>query len=192
MCIRDRRLLDEELKRRGEKKKKHRRTSPEPNVGVLRSECIGFDHEVSWRTDDAQVTTFRSVEILTKLGQGPVTTAHMVRPSLSGSSTNGVLVVKKAVISLLSMKKKLLEVEDELEKLKTLQHNNIISILDFRLWNEPNGWHLDVLTEYGNKTSLNDMLLMFNVVPAQKARAVFIEILQALSLIHISEPTRPY
>lgn len=178
------RLLDEELRRRGEKRKKHRRTLPAADAGVSTADYIEFNHDVSWRSGAGKDTTFGSVEVIMKLGEGPVTTAHMVRPSLSGSSTNGVLVVKKVVLSLLSMKKMVLEVEDELEMLKTLQHNNVIGVLDFRLWNEPNGWHLDVLTEYGNKTSLNDMLLMVDIFPVQKARAIFIEILHALDFYH--------
>lgn len=176
-------LLEEELKRRSDKRKKHRKATTEVSRDALQTECIEFDQDTVWRSEGATEIVFRAVALLMELQHGPVTRVYTARPVVDKSSSS-VLIVKRAVLGSNPMKKMMLDVEDELERLKTLQHSNIISVLDFRIWNESGEWHLDVLSEYGNKASLRDMLLFSDVLPVARVRSMFIEILQGLDFYH--------
>jgi translation initiation factor 2-alpha kinase 4 len=147
---------------------------------------MSFDRIITYQDDGASVE-FSSVTAPVKLFQGPATTVSTV----CTSPVSLVLVLKemsiKSTSGQIQVKKNILTLEDELEKLKSFQnHPNILKILDFRIdpgANEGN-WQVSVLTENARKGSLTDILSTFDRLPPARVRSWTIELLEALDFYH--------
>lgn len=82
------------------------------------------------------------------------------------------------------VKKSILDLEDNLEKLKSLRHSAIINVYDFKIGKEGDSWQFDILTEISSRGPLSAMLQTFGSLPLPRARSCAIELLEALDFIH--------
>ena len=81
-------------------------------------------------------------------------------------------------------KKTILDLEDNLEKLRSLRHPSIINVYDFVIDKERDNWQFDILTDFSSRGPLADMLRTFGSLPLQRARPCAIELLEALDFYH--------
>lgn len=166
------------------------------------SERISFDQRIETRNEDDDLIVFRTVTGMTKLRQGPVTEVYTVCPIVQGEHRRlVVLILKQAKFAPttskgLDFKHKIFELEKELESLRRLRlnpHPNVLQVLDFRVdkdsaLNENNSgmWTVQVLTEYANKGSLEELLDMVGPLSVDKVRTWTVQLLEALEYYHFN------
>lgn len=107
-----------------------------------------------------------------------------IASSLSTASSPMCFALKRTVLARTRVSKSILELEDELEKLKGLRNHNIIHVLDFKIWRQQDSWHFDILTELENTMSLTDLLETVERLPAYRSRTFGIDTLQGLDYYH--------
>ncbi|KKY20641.1 putative protein kinase [Diplodia seriata] len=86
--------------------------------------------------------------------------------------------------------KKLVEEFDQaMEDLRKVSHENVITVLDFKIDRAPEGaeWHISILTDFADRGSLVDLFQVIDTFPADKVRSWTIDLLQALDYLHRSE-----
>lgn len=93
-------------------------------------------------------------------------------------------MLKRAQVTKCQAKKSILDLEDVLEKLKTLRHPSTISVYDFKIAKAYDNWQFDILTDLGHRGCLVDMIQLFGNLPLQRARSSAIELLEALDYYH--------
>ncbi|KAK8221149.1 kinase-like protein [Phyllosticta capitalensis] len=122
--------------------------------------------------------------------EGPVTQVFSVQAALSAEASVNLLVLKKAIVKNQkneSRLKKLIEDFDQMmEDLKRISHDNVNSMLDFKIDRLPDGgdWHISILLEYADKGSLTEMFSVVESFPPNKVRAWTVELLEALDYLH--------
>ncbi|EKG16178.1 hypothetical protein MPH_06615 [Macrophomina phaseolina MS6] len=85
--------------------------------------------------------------------------------------------------------KKLVEEFDQaMEDLRTVSHENVITILDFRIDRAPEGaeWNICILSDFADKGSLTDLFRIVDAFSADKVRSWTIDLLQGLDYLHRS------
>ncbi|KAI9684285.1 MAG: hypothetical protein M1822_005758 [Bathelium mastoideum] len=185
-------MLDEEISRR-QAKRKSLQPLISPGIAVddanpissLQSkDIITFDQAFALEVEGSS-TQFRAVEALTRLRDaGPVTEVFNVHPV--GSQTP--LVLKQTCIKTTSVvyaKKTILHLETILDNLRTLRHENCLSIYG-SLIGQPScddEWQIRIVTEYADRGSLED-LLADSPVQLNKARLWTIGLLEGLDFYH--------
>ncbi|KAI9791960.1 MAG: hypothetical protein M1816_003229 [Peltula sp. TS41687] len=166
------------------------------------SERISFDQRIETRDEHGDIITFRTVTDLTKLRQGPITELYTVNPFVQGESCRSVvLIVKQAKFAPtaskdVDLKHNIFELEKELESLRKLRlnpHPNVVQVLDFKVdkqfaLNEDSSgmWTVQVLTEYANKGSLEELLDMVGPLSVDKVRTWTVQLLEALEYYHFN------
>ncbi|KAL9090174.1 MAG: hypothetical protein Q9165_005454 [Trypethelium subeluteriae] len=182
-------MLDEEISRREAKK-----TSQEPMTLASTGEnvtaspatpnnegTIVFDQILSVGSE----VSARAVEGLIKLGNGgPVTDTFIVHPV--GSLLP--LVLKQTRIKTASIpnsKKTILQLEGLLDNLRTMKHDNCLSVYGSRLEQllSSDEWHIQVVNEFADRGSLENFLAD-GPVQLNKARHWTIGLLEALDFYH--------
>ncbi|KAL9074515.1 MAG: hypothetical protein Q9157_004374 [Trypethelium eluteriae] len=182
-------MLDEEINRREAKK-----TSRAPvilsnsaeNVPALHAtpnseSAIIFEQSLSVESE----VSVKAIEGLIKLGNGgPVTDTFIVHPV--GSLLP--LVLKQTRIktsSIPNSKKTILQLEGLLDNLRTLKHDNSLSVYGSRI-EQPlssNEWHIQIVNEFADRGSL-EKFLADGPVQLNKARHWTIGLLEALDFYH--------
>lgn len=164
------------------------------------SDHVHFDHRTEYRDDAGNLIPFRSVKILAKMHQGPVTEVWTGQPLVRGHDARStLLVVKQTTVRSLELtgkdvKSDIFELEKELEMLSRLRassHPNVLDVLNFKIEKQvtndgknAGSWTVKVLTEHANKGSLEDLLEMVGSLGADKVRAWTIQLLEALEFYH--------
>ncbi|KAG4034370.1 hypothetical protein MFRU_003g03380 [Monilinia fructicola] len=189
-------LVQDELKRqRAKAKETKRKNQPPPSIAASNSviEKMTQDHEVL----DRQVSVldaegnpiyFQAVTGKSFMRQGPVSRGYTVRPAISSQAP--LLVLKQTILdtnlSDRSVKGRLQAMEGELEKLRSIRHDNILNLLDFKVEKEENdsSWTVSTLSEYAEKGSLEEFLDIVENMNVNKVRSWTIELLDALRFLH--------
>ncbi|KAI9700411.1 MAG: hypothetical protein M1836_002426 [Candelina mexicana] len=199
------RMVEEELQRHKAKAKRMSR-APQTNTEALDGaenalpHRLTFDQPINLKGEDGNFITFRSVDRLERLKRGPLGEVTIVRPALPYEQFSRLSLVLKEVklnnyaSNSSEAKKGIQSLERELEKLKTLRHENIVDILDFkisRVISESNesveAWEISILTDYAKKGSLQELLVTLGSVGSvgvDNVRAWAIMILEALDFYH--------
>lgn len=94
------------------------------------------------------------------------------------------MILKCLSVSEKRARKPILDLEDDLERLKALSHENILNVFDFKLAHNGDVWRFDVLMELASGPSLHDILRIASTISVQSARAYSIDILQGLDYLH--------
>ncbi|RAL67479.1 hypothetical protein DID88_008234 [Monilinia fructigena] len=189
-------LVQDELKRqRAKAKETKRKNQPPPSIAASNSviEKMVQDHEVL----DRQVSVldvegnpiyFQAVTGKSFMRQGPVSRGYTVRPAISSQAP--LLVLKQTILdtnlSDRSIKGQLQAMEGELEKLRSIRHDSILNLLDFKVEKEGNdsSWIVSTLSEYAEKGSLEEFLDIVENMNVNKVRSWTIELLDALRFLH--------
>ncbi|KAF7864571.1 hypothetical protein EAF04_006703 [Stromatinia cepivora] len=189
-------LVQDELKRqRAKAKETKRKNQPPPSITVSNS-VIGkmsqdhevLDRQVSILDADGNPVYFQAVTGKSLIRQGPVSRCYTVRPAVNSQAP--LLVLKQAVLdtnlSDRSIKGELQAMENELEKLRSIRHDNILNLLDFKVEKEENesSWTVSTLSEYAEKGSLEEFLDIVENMNVNKVRSWTIELLDALRFLH--------
>ncbi|KAI9807305.1 MAG: hypothetical protein M1833_000048 [Piccolia ochrophora] len=161
---------------------------------------ITFDQTSTIQDDDAQLLSFRAVTGGVTLSQGPVTNVSIVQPAaLTGQSHSCSLILKQADIVDRTLqdgafKSQIIDLEQEMEALKRFRdapHTNVLNVVDFKVNRESNEtqpnagvWKICVLTEYGNKGSMTELLDLVGTISLDNVRAWTIQLLEALEFYH--------
>ncbi|KZF22607.1 Serine/threonine-protein kinase [Xylona heveae TC161] len=199
-------MLEEEMKRRKDKARDAKRKSRPAGAELARPEdmqtdrprLLSFDRLSSVKDDDGNIIAFRTVVKMASLHRGCVTEVVTVRPHTAGDSEQApILILKQARLKPsftdpAGLKRQVRALEDELERLKSLRHSNVLDLLDFKIsscfdtgLSEPAGtWEISILTEYANKGSLNDLLEIVGSLGPDIVRAFAIQLLEGLDFYH--------
>ena len=95
-----------------------------------------------------------------------------------------VLLLKRVSVKQPQYKKLVLDLEDELERLKVVKHENIVNVFEFKLKHTTGIWRFDILTELPSGPSLHEILKITTTISVRNARAYSIDILQGLDYLH--------
>lgn len=98
--------------------------------------------------------------------------------------TSAAFVVKRVSGAYSTGKQKVLALETALERMKTMRHSNITSLIDFRLGQEREQWCFDIVSEKASKGSLADLLGTIEALASNRARLFGIDLLQGLDYLH--------
>ncbi|KAI9760202.1 MAG: hypothetical protein M4579_001818 [Chaenotheca gracillima] len=201
-------MLQEEVHRQKSKsretKRKNRMSTTNQYYGHELSDDnsnrIIFDQPNEVMDEDGNVVTFRAVNITFQIRSGPVTEVSLVQPvSLKPSTRPIPLVIKRVDFESCPTKnsvirKAVLAIEKELEVLKSLRKANNVNIayvLDFKVdrsldhsESEQENWTFSILTEYGDKGSLADLLETVGTLGPENIRTWTIQILEAIEFYH--------
>ncbi|KAI9646734.1 eukaryotic translation initiation factor 2-alpha kinase [Ciborinia camelliae] len=189
-------LVQDELKRqRAKAKETKRKNQPPPSITVSNSviEKMTQDHEVLDRQvsvldAEGNAMYFQAVTGKSFIRQGPVSRCYSVRPAVNAQAP--LLVLKQAVLDTnlndRNIKGQLQAMESELEKLRSIRHDNILNLLDFKVEKEENdsSWTVSTLSEYAEKGSLEEFLDIVENMNVNKVRSWTIELLDALRFLH--------
>jgi eukaryotic translation initiation factor 2-alpha kinase 4 len=195
------RMMEEELKRRKDKAREIRRKSKPPKLEedlVLRDEDhdanhLVFDRPCRIKDAEGKLVTFHKVVEVAKLRHGPIAKILTVRPMCPQKAELGVLVVKQVDLKNTSspdnqaFKREVQILEQELERLKGLQHPNVLGLLESKVnrFNpEESVWRVSVLTEFANKGSLEELLDMVGSISVEHLRSWTIQLLEGLDFLH--------
>jgi translation initiation factor 2-alpha kinase 4 len=185
-------LVSDEMRRKDLMVKRKNRgsvvapTSYFPTEG--NSSHVSFDRTVLLQHEDTMVDC-SVVEGLLPFRIGPVTETLLVKPA--GSSTSITLVLKRARVgggnsaAGPQLKRAIMEFEEEMEEIKKLRQNAIMTVLDFKIEHLPtSGWEVNILMEQASKGSLGEKLEDDGPIPPVKVRSWTIELLEGLDFLH--------
>jgi translation initiation factor 2-alpha kinase 4 len=198
-------MIQEELSRQkaksSEAKKKLRQAVKTKDIslddGALDDhEIVVFDQPLTLVDERNNSVPFQAVAIIVRIRTGPASDCFTVRPIVKDDRSQ-VLVLKRSHLSghagALSsqFKAQLRALENELEAAKKCKHANILQVFDFKIQKveQEEGassafWTMNILTEYGNKGSLEEILDIAGDLNVDKVRAWTIELLDALRYLH--------
>lgn len=158
-------------------------------------ERIVFDQPMTLVDEQNNLRQFQAVTVMVKIRSGPVADSFTVRPILKDGHSQ-VLVLKKSCLPAngndnANFKAQLRTLENELEEAKKCKHQSILELYDFKVQKatketspSENLWTVSILTEYGNKGSLEEVLDIAGALGVEKVRAWTIELLDALRYLH--------
>lgn len=158
-------------------------------------ERVFFDEPITLLDESDNERTFQAVTGYYRIRQGPVSECFTARPVVKGNPVQ-LLVLKKTTIR--SPKNKKAEFRDELEalereisKMMAINFDNILHIYAFKFTKESNAdtlsgvpWTVSILTEYGNKGSLEECLDISGGLTTPKVKAWSMKLLDALEYLH--------
>lgn len=139
-------LVQDELKRqRAKAKETKRKNQPPPSITVSNSgiDKMIHDHEmldrqVSVLDTESNPIYFQAVTGKSFIRQGPVSRCYTVRPAVNSYAP--LLVLKQTLLdtnlSDRGVKGQLQAMESELEKLRSIRHDNVLNLLDFKVEKE--------------------------------------------------------
>lgn len=182
------RMIDEEVKRKeaaSESNKKKKKSESTDAVATVSSfPVISFDPPIFYHDEKGNAYSSSSVYVAWGVSSGgPISEIHGAYPT--GAQLGTVrLLLKRVKLRRCRVKNSILELEEALEKLKSLRHPNIINVMGFRLVQDKEAWSFDILTEIAVKGSLLEMLRLVDVLPPQKTRPVVLDLLEGLQFYH--------
>lgn len=179
-------MLDEEMRKRDELKQKRRTIEFSPTSSNL--ESIVFDRAVNLSDENRTVHSFREVFLTRQLGQRSEVSVFVASPA-TPEPTSISLLVKRVTRRGHPVKEAISKLDKALEKLTLAHHPSISRLLAFRIDDDKNDWHFDLLSEFGNQGTLLDLLEIVEVLPITKAKSYAIQLLQALDYLHKSSIT---
>ncbi|KAI9843471.1 MAG: hypothetical protein M1837_006317 [Sclerophora amabilis] len=201
-------MLREEVNRQRDKARDSKRksrvlmTDDHPNNGLMEDsyQRTSFDQQHELKRDDGNVISFRTVNVMSKIRQGPLTKVFLAQPLVSGDYYHcPALIIKRVDFKSgdaknSHLKNRIPALEKELEALKALQktgNDKIIHVLDFKVDRTTNdsganegSWRFNILTEYGDKGSLGELLDIVGSLGAENTRTWTIQLLEALEFYH--------
>ncbi|KAK9721901.1 eukaryotic translation initiation factor 2-alpha kinase [Basidiobolus ranarum] len=194
--------IQEDIQRKEEKIKEERQRRKELKVKNMRDTVapedldflkVSFDEPIVLDPENSQNATFQSVIIYHKLGQDSVGVLHLVKPTdyltKAGYRDNDVLCLKELEITAPYYQSntgigKLQQVKKELDKLKGLRNNHMVSIFGAKLEMVEAGWKLYVLSEYVAGETLQDLLEKCGTIQLSLVRKYSKQLLYSLIYIH--------
>ncbi|PQE16693.1 putative cpc-3 protein [Rutstroemia sp. NJR-2017a BBW] len=191
-------LVQDELKRqRAKAKETKRKNQPPPAIAVSDSmlEKMAQDHEmldrqISVLDSDGNPLYFQAVTNKSLLRRGPVSRCYTVKPAVGSQVASPLLVLKQTVLDTKlndrSIKGQLQAMEAELEKLRNINHETVLNLLDFKVEKDSNEstWTVSIISEYAEKGSLEEFLDIVEQLNVTKVRSWTIELLDALRFLH--------
>lgn len=157
---------------------------------------IKFDRKITVK-NDADIVHFNKVTAVMKLGKGALTKVYLARPVLlAGRDTDVALSLKEADVLDPHMdcqegKRHLVDLEADLDKLRSFQHSSVLQIYDYLIKEQPpkkdeptKGWKVSILMELSSKGSLGDLLQTVDVISPQMTRVWTVQLLEGLEAIH--------
>ncbi|KAH3984410.1 non-specific serine/threonine protein kinase [Parastagonospora nodorum] len=185
-------LVSDEMRRKDLMVKRKNRASAVVPTSYFPTEenpsRISFDRTVSFPHGDSMVDC-SVVEGMLPFRAGPVTENLLVKPA--GNSSALTLVLKRARVgggnssAGPQLKKAIMDFEEEMEEIKRLRQNAIMTVLDFKIEHLPSsGWEVNILMEQASKGSLGEKLEDDGPVTIAKVRSWTIELLEALDFLH--------
>ncbi|KAL1626626.1 eukaryotic translation initiation factor 2-alpha kinase [Diplodia seriata] len=176
-------MVEQELNRRKEQKRQTRILS-----------AAAEETSVIYGTCRRIISPATSMLIFPEIETGPM------RPLRRGPASQVYAVVhktmpfafKKALVRAEShparVKKLVEEFDQAMEDLRKVSHENVITVLDFKIDRAPEGaeWHISILTDFADRGSLVDLFQVIDTFPADKVRSWTIDLLQALDYLHRS------
>ncbi|KAF1983446.1 Serine/threonine-protein kinase [Aulographum hederae CBS 113979] len=191
-------MVENERTRQKEQKKKNRPSfgatlSPSSDMMRRSPTAIWFEQPIHLYEGGTGVV-IGGVNTAAQLARGPLTQVLLVTP-MAEQDTTGLLVVKKLAISSKHtngsssthhtlLKQMVQDLERDLEKLKNLRLPTLISVFDFKITEQGDGWDIAVLTQHANKGSLSDMLEITDTLPVDRFRSWAIDLLAALDFYY--------
>lgn len=149
---------------------------------------VSFDRVISLQLEDANVEC-SAVEGMLPFRKGSITEELLVKPI--GHTADVVLVLKrvqigeKDVTAMPQLKRAIMDFETEMEEIKRLRQNAVLSVFDFKIEHLPeSGWDINILMEHANKGSLGEKLEDDGQIPISRVRSWTIELLEALDFLH--------
>ncbi|KAK9238884.1 kinase-like domain-containing protein [Lipomyces kononenkoae] len=187
-------MIKEEMRRRKDKAQENRdRTKSTSIIEDDSSEdSVMFDRIIKAKTWDGSIVTFRRV-----VGKVPLATnvslgrLYTVKPQLAGDRVTVDAVFLLHEFQLTEQfwntsdgKQQLESLEEELNSLKILRHDNVAVLYDFRIARQQSAWVIDILTEYPNLGTLDDLLSTVGTIGINVAREWTIQLLEGLEDLH--------
>ncbi|KAJ8102567.1 kinase-like domain-containing protein [Lipomyces tetrasporus] len=187
-------MIKEEMRRRKDKAKEHRdRTKSASIIEEEASEdSVMFDRVIKAKTWDGSIVNFRRVVGKVPLiSNGSLGRLYTVKPLPTGDRVNVDAVFLLHELELTEVfwntadGKRLLEsLEEELNSLKILKHDNVAMLYDFKITRQQSAWVIDILTEYPALGTLDDLLSTVGSVSINVARDWTIQLLEGLEDLH--------
>ncbi|RIA85582.1 kinase-like domain-containing protein [Glomus cerebriforme] len=155
---------------------------------------IDFDSLIMLDPDDSQSIPFKSVMLGPSIGKGPIGITYIVQAT--NFQIKEVSIPLRHILALkdieitnphyleLDGKRKLEEIERDLDVLKKIRHPNTVMIYESELKRRLTGWNLYILMEYARGGTLVDLLKKCGVVRLSLARKYMKQLLTALEHIH--------
>ena len=181
-------MVEDEMNRRKEvRKKAHTVTAVGNSVSTTESSHIQLDRTCHYQSGGIDLE-FSAISLPRLLNTGPLTRVSIVEPILNQTGVierSCLLVVKQLSVDVATTtdKKRMLDLEDQLELLRKLHHPNIAQVLDFRL-DFVDKWAVTILMEFARKGSLSEQLAMFGSLPVSRVRIWTVDLLEALDFLH--------
>ncbi|KFY10773.1 hypothetical protein V492_04854 [Pseudogymnoascus sp. VKM F-4246] len=156
---------------------------------------VAFDEPIKIVDDFDNERTFQAVTSYYRIRQGPVSECFTARPVLKGDPIQ-LLVLKKTTIRSSENKKsefraQLAGLEREISTLMKIDRDNILRIYAYKLTKESGTnaasdglWTVSILTEYGNKGSLEECLDISGSLMAERVKSWAMALLDALTYLH--------
>ncbi|EKD13488.1 protein kinase [Drepanopeziza brunnea f. sp. 'multigermtubi' MB_m1] len=202
-------MVQEEIRRRRERTKESRRKNrPPPQIvteasidtsvnGQAAHELLAFEQPINFTDLNDNPIVFQVVASKVCIRRGPVSKCFTVRPVVAkGASDVPTLILKQTDLATEvqdnnKFKAQIQLLENELKILKDVRHKNVLEILDFKVHRtmeedgeSDSGWTVSILTEFGEKGSLQEFLDIAGRLEVEKVRSWTIEILDALRFLH--------
>ena len=141
-----------------------------------------FDHDITATQRDGLDSSFHQISFGKKIGEGPITEVFEAIPIRDKKLTDErAYVVKRVQVPKNKPKNDVVHIENILEHLKSLRHPNILSMYDFKVTSNLQGWEVDILAEFGTRGPL---LEWCGMLQPNKARSVSLEIMEAVEFYH--------
>ncbi|KAL9048225.1 MAG: hypothetical protein Q9162_007814 [Coniocarpon cinnabarinum] len=180
-------LVEEELKRRDLQRQKREAPTLVSAHDMQHADAV-FDQPVNLPTHGGKPLVFQAVQVVKAVSDEPNAKIFKVRPmTLENSSIHDLrlLVLERFTVRHQKASKSILDLEDDLEKLKALSHENLMKVYDFKVSSSPDAaWRFDVLLEEVEGHSVKDVLNMVDTLPVNRSRGYTIDILRALDYLH--------
>ncbi|CZT46280.1 probable cpc-3 protein [Rhynchosporium secalis] len=202
-------MVQEELNRQRKRTRESKRKSQAPTElvhqfsidtsvnGQAAHEILAFEQPISLLDLNNNPILFQVVASKVCIRRGPVSNCFTVRPVvLQGASDVPTLLLKQTdldteVKDTNKFKGHLQLLENELKSLKSIKHQNILDIVDFKVHRtfdeegeSDSAWTVSILTEFAEKGSLQEFLEIADSLGAERVRSWTIELLDALRFLH--------
>ena len=182
-------MVEVELKRRDLLRQKHQ-PNPSDETGARSPEPsdVWFDQPIKIDLASGITYTFQAVSVVRMLKHDSLAATMEVQAQADSTLPKDCIVphmaLKRFSVPQSRAKKSVLDLEDDLEKLKSLSHENLFNVLDFNIQHIGHHWQFDILLEEMQGSSVHTVLDIVQYMPVQNTRLYAIDILQALDFLH--------
>lgn len=197
-------MIEEEMKRQRAKEKESRKRSKPQTMQMQQTDGSNDPDATSVTFDQLCKVTdlagndayFTAVTGMIEYRHGLIGTVFTVRPLVAGNQPCPILALKQFELrsdakDLSQFKKQLLSLENKLEFVKKLNHQNIVELIDFRIDRDPEETDpasesriVRVLTPLADKGPLEELLDLTGQIAIGKVRSWTTDLLAALGYMH--------